>query len=550
MLKLTPVNYQFSVEYEPYLPTAFNESLSLLQKVNKVIHEMNKIGQVTNGFVEMWNKLIEWITNEGLEDTVEKKLDEWLADGTLDKIINQKLFGELYETIEGIKTEMVSIKATLKKKLEKEDLYYVLVDDFGADPTGKTNSSAGIQAAINAGKHIRFSEGATYLIGSPIRIPSNRVLEMGRSTTLRRNADINSMFLNDSDGRVGGYSANTNIHIKGGNVDLNGDNFATKCTSFGFGHCNNITIEDVRFRNIYAWHYVELNACLDSRVSNCIFDGYLDPEGTEMLQLDLARDTGVFPWFGPYDDTPCRNILIDGCTFKNGKKGIGSHSMVADVTHDFIKIVNNHFDNLSKDGIECQNYARFIVKGNTFYNCDTGVAIRSFGKDNPVYGVTIEGNTFNDIDRTENSRGIHVWSSVNRGSIVNNVMNKVGRHGIGIDYGNWWNIANNVVTNCQQAGIYIYGTSHVTVTGNNLSNNNLSNTADRYGVTIGFNSADIVANIMVMGNYIDSIGAKHSDKTFVTNNTINSAANTSLVESNGNARLIVKDNFIGASYQV
>lgn len=99
-LKLTPVTYQNTHEYEPYLPTAFNESLTLLQKVNKVIHEMNKIGKVTNDFVNMWNDLIEWIVGEGLEDMVNDKLDEWLEDGTMDKIINQKLFGELKAKIE------------------------------------------------------------------------------------------------------------------------------------------------------------------------------------------------------------------------------------------------------------------------------------------------------------------------------------------------------------------------------------------------------------------------------------------------------------------
>lgn len=89
--QLSSINILHMHEYEHYLPTAFDESLSLLQKVNKMLLEMNKMGLVVNDFIKMWNKLLEWITNEGLEDMVEKKLEEWLKDGTLQDILNDLL---------------------------------------------------------------------------------------------------------------------------------------------------------------------------------------------------------------------------------------------------------------------------------------------------------------------------------------------------------------------------------------------------------------------------------------------------------------------------
>lgn len=87
--KLSPVTYQTIHQYEHYNPTAFDESLTLLQKVNKMVFEMNKIGQVTNGFVEMWNDLIDWISGEGLEGLVEVILDDWYKNGKFDDFFSQ-----------------------------------------------------------------------------------------------------------------------------------------------------------------------------------------------------------------------------------------------------------------------------------------------------------------------------------------------------------------------------------------------------------------------------------------------------------------------------
>lgn len=537
LIRPPEMNPVYTQPYKRYLPGAFDDSLSILEKMNKVIYYLNQLGEITNEMLEKWNDVYEWVMGNGLENAVGNKLDEWLADGTMDKIINQRILGDIKKAIEELQRD----------KVDRKELPYVNIIDYGGDPTGQRGSSKALQDALEVGKRVIIPAG-TFLINQSIRIPSNRSIELERFATLKRSTNINSMFLNDSNGTRGGYSANTNIHISGGTIDLNGDELPSRCTAIGFGHCSNISVKNVRFRGLYSWHYIEYNGVSEGVIQDCNFDGCIDPDGTEQVQLDLMRDTGVFPWFGPYDDTPCRNILIQGNTFKNGRKGLGSHSMVAGVTHDFIKIINNHFDNLSNDAIDCQNYARLIIKGNTLFNCANGIMVRSSGKDHPIYGVTIEGNTINDCDRTENSRGIHIWSTVNRGSIVNNVINKVGRHGIGVDYGNWWSISNNVVTNCSQAGVYIYGSSHVTLNGNNLSVNNTSNTDDRFDMTIGYMATDTTVNMVVTGNYMESIGLRYTDKAFITNNTIISEAKSNLSENNNN-RLIVKDNFVGASYR-
>lgn len=71
----SPLRFQ---DYVDYLPTAYDDSLTLIQKVNKVIRRMNQIGELTNDLVEKWNQVMEWIINEGLTDVVGDKLIEWV----------------------------------------------------------------------------------------------------------------------------------------------------------------------------------------------------------------------------------------------------------------------------------------------------------------------------------------------------------------------------------------------------------------------------------------------------------------------------------------
>jgi hypothetical protein len=89
-------------EYERYLPTAFDENLTLLQKVNKIIQYMNNIGTVTQAMLDQWNQIMEWVMGEGLTDAVNAKLAEWLADGTIADLIN----ADLQTIIDGLQDDV------------------------------------------------------------------------------------------------------------------------------------------------------------------------------------------------------------------------------------------------------------------------------------------------------------------------------------------------------------------------------------------------------------------------------------------------------------
>jgi hypothetical protein len=141
-------------QYERYLPTAFDESLSLLQKVNKVIKHLDELGVLTNGVVDKWNEVMEWILNEGLSESVTLKLDEMVSDGTLSDLINNVVFGEIKQ---------------------RQDDFATHVNDYENLVTNGDWTLA-IQTAINEASHkVKFN--GIYKISGNLTVPRGITLE-------------------------------------------------------------------------------------------------------------------------------------------------------------------------------------------------------------------------------------------------------------------------------------------------------------------------------------------------------------------------------------
>lgn len=88
-------------QYERYLPTAFDDSLSILEKMNKIIQYLNEVGGLVNGAFQDWNKIMEWVMNDGLNESVINKLDSLVEDGTMDTIINVNVLGSRARIVVG-----------------------------------------------------------------------------------------------------------------------------------------------------------------------------------------------------------------------------------------------------------------------------------------------------------------------------------------------------------------------------------------------------------------------------------------------------------------
>lgn len=200
--------------YEPYLPTAFDESMTLLEKVNKVVEFVNQLNQINTDVVTQWNEVMEWVTNEGIDESVVAKLDEMSTDGTLSQIINVGVVGTLSNLTTSNKTDLVS---AINENVARLADIAINVKSFGAKGDGLTDDTQAIKNVLANHKNVYFPPGE-YVINIQ---------------NLNRNA-------------LHWFTNQKGISIKGNNATiLDKSSYAqeTLVNIFGFTNCSDIVID-------------------------------------------------------------------------------------------------------------------------------------------------------------------------------------------------------------------------------------------------------------------------------------------------------------------
>ena len=207
----------FLQRYERYLPTAFDESMSLLEKMNKLIETQNALIDVINAHKEhtseqierafdiidtnlefqlkafrdeleeqktLYEEIRDKIHSDLLPDTVHQKLEEWLLDGTIEDMLIGTAFPVFNEKLEALENRVESLDVSVK--------------DFGAMGDGKEVSSE-IQEAVDfvssRGGGRVFIPAGEYGIQNEILVPSNMTIEgAGESTVLNRVSPLSTIF--------------------------------------------------------------------------------------------------------------------------------------------------------------------------------------------------------------------------------------------------------------------------------------------------------------------------------------------------------------------
>lgn len=397
-----------------------------------------------------------------------------------------------------------------------------------------SNLQEAIYAAENGVLHIKKG---TYNITTPIKIRSNTTI-YAYGSVFKRNANIDHMFINDSNGSKGGYNANVNIEIIGGIFDASGGSYSDQCTILVFGHARNIKILQNEFKNLRDWHMVEVNACQNVLIEDNIFSDYgTSTKGTEMLQIDISKNTGTFPWFGPYDSVTCDNITIKQNKFIDGVRAIGTHTSANNTEHTRISILENEFVNMRKEAINGLDWAFVKIHENHFNNVFKGVVLNVQGQavnNHSIIGNYIAGN------KNSASRGIQITGVVDSfgiqgGSIKNNKIKRFGSHAIGVDYSSKWVIEGNEMSNNGQTGIILWGAEYSTVS----ANVGLSNEQEDIVVREGSK------NIVVTGNNIARVRVfNNATYVFFTSNTVRNG-----IDFSESTTRVMKNNFINGVYK-
>ena len=176
----------FLQRYSRYLPTAFDESDSLLEKMNKVIDGLNSVVDVVNAHTEhtseqlerafniidenlkrqlqefadelseqatLYEEIRDKLHSDLLPDAVRQKLEEWELDGTIKSLLNDGVMVEHRERIEELENRME----------EKELLEEVSINDYAdyavEDSDGVMNWTNALTEALKHSLNIVIPEG-------------------------------------------------------------------------------------------------------------------------------------------------------------------------------------------------------------------------------------------------------------------------------------------------------------------------------------------------------------------------------------------------------
>lgn len=450
------------------------------------------------------------------------------------------------------------------------------VTNFGADSSGTVNADPGIQLALNAARDVGGAQvvvpPGVYLIGATLRIYNNTKLTLMAGAEFRRNVAATMILNGDAGQSFGGYTGHSRITIEGGLWNMRGTTAGLTASAMciSIGHATDITIQDLEVRDLPGYHAIEMNSTTHGVIRNCKFRGYIDPgsrDFSEAVQIDLAKSSGVFGGFGPYDHTACEDILVTGCHFGASgtagttawPRGVGSHSATITKYHRRIRVLGNSFEGLLQYAVSAYNWEDAAIAANTFVSCGSGVRLRSVivsdtedtklpdgtqtSASQVMRNITVVGNSFreggsydepiiclgeatgtvlnvtisdNAIDGSDGGQNGIRLQECSRVTVGNNVIANVEGTGISTEDCNQLVVSGNVVWNPGGYGITLVDTSHSTAIGNQ--------TRDTGSGGILIQGGD---NLHLRNNYIKSPG-RTTNATYYGVRISSSASSVSL----------------------
>lgn len=382
-----------------------------------------------------------------------------------------------------------------------------------------TDTDAVVQQKINTAgiNKIIFATGTYNNITTTKTIPSNKIL-IGYGATINMPATLDRLilFMNDSNGAIGGWNANENIILLGFTFNCTNAQAGSSSETLGFLHSRHIIIKDCTFHSLLntGGHFIEFCGCYGCVIDSCYFYDY--PAGSEMVQLDVASGSGAFPPInGPWDNTESAAIVITNNQFENPQTYTAERG--ADT---FPAAIGNH----NKAG---NTIAHCKITGNTFAHITT--AIRSVGinstviSNNTSYGIFnffSVGFDSNAATTAKYAGNVITDNSISCAAKVTTVTVEDSYKCTAITY-NGTNaiISNNQIWNASADGIAIRGTDN-TISGNRISY------CGRSGINLITTTGISVTGNDCTSNVVKSVEAFDADIRATGTTTCNISTNT------------------------
>lgn len=546
----------------------FDNSFSINELLCKFWEKIEETINISNESIDILN----WIKEQALSDEVQLVINQLVADGTIEQMINIDKINEvrtlvntqyaemlvkhndevlaLNNRVDGIENTLSNDVQTFKEEIQEQvdNMEIAFENVLNTEITELENNFESLSNSIDTKlSNIKYvenqSELKTALVDNSIiyitnsialtevmKLPSNcRIIGKGDVTlTTNQNAIFVSGKINVTE-----YNGTNNVIIDG--ITFDGQNKDTQpLTLIGIGHSKNITITNCTFKNLHIWHMIEINGSKDIIVNNCRFENYglSGTQCTEAVQIDSMKDNTVYPWGGTYDNTACENVTIENCIFVNignsnnngsdNVKAIGNHTFQTGVLHDKIKIIGNTFTNVTW-AIYLRDCNNVMVHNNISRN--THCLFRTETVNNKLSDFIITNNHHigkgtGSYDSMLDGRFVMIQHAGNTDShtvdnvtIANNNIYNVTGHAIGLT-ANYVKISNNFIYNYGRNGIYLYGGNNGSIYGNTLT----PAKTNYYGIKLGGNP-DNGTKLMVVSNNVSSIKIDNNNtKLLVVNN--------------------------------
>lgn len=293
------------------------------------------------------------------------------------------------------------------------------VVSYGADPSGATDSTAEVQAALNAvgaagGGTLLFPAG-TYKISSYLRIlpPGNIIISAYGAKLLRATGSPGfTLFKNyNATTNYPVHTGPSNITFAGGTYDMASPTSSLIATqAISIAHSANLTIQDIIIQNVVGGHAIEINSTQTALVHNITFRGFvMTTENVgEALQIDGTFSTGMIG-SAPWDQTACDDITVRDCVMipYNGQgvwgTFVGTHSGREHLPHTNITIKDNVVTSNSHYGIKAMNWRNVTITGNQFIDGNAG-----------ILAIVRDDCHAIDVDNTETQ-----WLTISNNSFTN-----------------------------------------------------------------------------------------------------------------------------------
>ena len=440
-------------------------------------------------------------------------------------LIPMSVFAENWETIQvPIDDENETVEITLEL-LDGEEF---------ADRNWYLFNSAVSRAQEGKTLLIKVEPAGTYYIGkldSPaaIRLRSNTIVDLGGSALIRYN-QMGNFFQNcDMEGdpyNGTGYNLSENITIKNGSIDgTQSSDEIDNVNLLNFGHAKGISIDNISVSNRTAAHLIEFSGCCDCSVTNCTFTGVSNNEYTspvEAVQLDICDyNSGGKSWNGIYsqkaengDETPCRDILIDNCVFRNYPSAIGNHKGIKGVFTKGVTITNCDMsteNNSLCSAIWAYNFSDSLISNNKIYgNYKNGIYVSG-------------GDNLSVVNNNIKTTGSCLYVTVASSSYIPHSGGKQGE-----EYVSKCKIIGNTLTNTGTDPAFCgYTGSHIA----EISGNKITSPAKERAMTFTSNAkVDLIKSNTLSAS--KSIGLHISDSAVVkkiVSNTISAKSNAVFV---------------------